>query len=104
MSTDLEILTHALSSIRQEGFREGAEAVLARLVALLRDNRPHTNLKQCISVAEATASGLSDLDGVSDSDYLDTVIGFCGECNIPIFGGEGISSGPEGTRCNKCAK
>jgi hypothetical protein len=46
--------------------------------------------------------GMKPWPNLPDYDYRNTKIGICDQCKITIYGCQGYSSGPEGTRCDPC--
>lgn len=59
--------------------------------------------EQWAEAARARARlGLKPWPSLPDDDYLNSVNGICTGCGIRIHGGQAISRGPEGTRCEDC--
>ena len=46
-------------------------------------------------------AGLKPWPGKPDDHYFNSINGVCSICGIHIYGGQAISFGPEGTRCQK---
>jgi hypothetical protein len=48
------------------------------------------------------ACGLKPFPNRSDDDYFNTIIDICSVCGASIYGGQAISMGYGGTRCEEC--